>query len=182
MDRAPLPSLTTSGSTPPYFVASSRRRLPRSGRPRISEIPSSRRRLAGQWVVGGDDHIKVEVALEQRSGYRTPIRANASGKESSRSSSGLSSRLLDPSHLHSRSTESPVLRSTRTSGAPDLLRRSARADAPYPFSICARGTLTASSRMVSDSLCVDGKFNFSCGWVGRAWSGHYGQGSSVALS
>ena len=78
----------------------------------------------------------------------------ASGKAVSRSSSWLSSRPADSSHLHSRMTRSPLLRSALTSGAPFRLRRSALADMPRFRSICAKWTLTPSSRVVSEAVCL----------------------------
>ena len=70
----------------------------------------------------------------------------------SRPSNWLSRRPAEPAHLHSRMTRSPLPRSTRRSGIPCRLRRSARADNPRLRSVWANRTLTPSSRTFSGSF------------------------------
>ena len=92
---------------------------------------------------------RVLSARRRCSGYKTPITASASGKLVTRSSSWVRRAVSDPIHLHSAITTSSPVNSMRTSGAPRLLRRSARAAIRLSRSSCARWVLTASSRMVS---------------------------------
>ena len=95
----------------------------------------------------------VSSSCRSLAGYRTPTTPRASGKAAKRSSNWLSRRLTDSSHLHSKITRSPLLKSARTSGIPSRLRRSALAEIPRLRSSWARWTLTPSSRIVSDVFC-----------------------------